>query len=609
MPSNKWERDLTQWLALNYGKKIVPELFQNAQASDGYPGMQAAMREILHSQETACVLMDSSTQNLIPSGAVGAVSVGNGYIMTKDSSGNSVIVYCTATAAPIDINVTTKCIVASNNGTITLKDKTSVLSTDVIIAIRGDGSATMLDVRNLQREDDILTFTTGAIRVGTITTDVLAITGASFRILRSGDSIATALAAMASPGTILLMPGAYSVDASFTISNATAIHGFGRGLVTITSTITASADTVIKDVTITGRVVVGNVNFHVENCDITNASASEPAINQNDMDTGTKKTMRVINCNITSAANGIRLGESQTQADGYRQDAYIINTFISAPVSGASNATGIFIYSPIDHLTVLNCQITACVGIYVWSSVLYHSHQMSTRIMNCVIYGINDLTNGFGIQMITGIHGTNLMDMRITVDNVHVEGSFNSGIIMSSIGMNISTISGCSVSFIGSNNSAGYGIQAAMMCKDCTITNNSGGAKSLAAGFKDCVTLLRCFVSEAASSPVTSHINYSSGFACNVINCSCEDIVITNAAAGTLVAYVSGNSCVSISVTAPHGSGLNNSIISDNNCSGAITCTSGSTDHSVIGNNRSDTITTGGHTNGNYITAGWQHPS
>jgi hypothetical protein len=326
--NNDWTRNL-------YGEgRIVQDQFNNELDNAGKPGLQAAIRNILHSRETAMLLMDSGTGNLAPSGTYDDCDVANGYILTRNGDGNSRVVLCAAVTA-LNISAVTKCVVASNDGVISVKDKTSVLPTDVIIAIRGSGDNALVDVRNLKTEDDILNVSVGgSMKAELLVPRKIGTDGANKMVifLKEGDSISTAITALGGHGTIILSPGTYTENV--TIADTIIISGIDRNTVVITGDVTITgANAVLENVSVNGEInmntgagirlinsiVVGNVycasaNAVIDHCEITYSGTYSNS--EHGIETATGSYIRISSCYITGAFHaGIILGSTNCVAE------------------------------------------------------------------------------------------------------------------------------------------------------------------------------------------------------------------------------------------------------------------------------------------------------
>jgi len=272
------------WTRNAYGEnKILPDQFNNEYDSLNKPGVQAAIRNIMHSRETAQLLISgtSASFNCTPSGSYSYAGIAPGWILTRDSDSLSRIV-AIAQATGLNIDAVTKCIVASNDGTASVKAKTSVLPTDVILAIRSQAD-TLVDIRNLKTEDDILsprldTPVLGGVfdaSAGLLQPYRVGVNDAGYRtiILKNGDSISEAITALGGNGTIILLPGAYT--GSVSTPNTISIIGNCDAGSIITGDITLSgANSSIRNVSVVGTVTLAGNGCWMASCSITGTVVS-----------------------------------------------------------------------------------------------------------------------------------------------------------------------------------------------------------------------------------------------------------------------------------------------------------------------------------------------
>ena len=248
------------WTRNAYGEnKILPDQFNNEYDNNNKPGVQAAIRNIMHSRETAQLLISgtSASFNCTPSGSYSYAGIAPGWILTRDSDSLSRIV-AIAQATGLNIDAVTKCIVASNDGTASVKEKTSVLPTDVIIATRGPLDDALVDVRNLKTGDDILNLNLGGnLRVDSLSqVHKIGVDSSDKRciVLKDGDSLAGAITALNGSGSLILLPGTYG---NATISGNVSIVGSGESTVIGTITIGGSGTYNIDNLKFTSIVDSG----------------------------------------------------------------------------------------------------------------------------------------------------------------------------------------------------------------------------------------------------------------------------------------------------------------------------------------------------------------
>lgn len=372
--NNKWTRNL-------YGEgRIVQEQFNNEWSSVGKPGIQAAIREILHSRETASILI-SGVSNLTPSGTYNSCDVGPGYILTKNGDGLSRMVPVTGVTG-LNIDAVSKCIVASNDGTSSVKAKTAVLSTDVIIACRGTWDNAVVDVRNLKTEDDVLSMNVGGnMRVeGTLnpyltTPYKVGVDDAGNRVIvvKNGDTISGAITALGGAGTIVLLPGTYTEN--ITLSSAIQIIGIDRNLSNVVGNITISAaGCKLVSINVTGQVSIGEIDIIIQDCYISHtAAAIVEAITSS-------KTgyIRIINSIVTSSGNDVYCINISPTADGGITLTIDGCKVVGTGTGGTYGTQGIYT-DYIQDVHVTNCHVTAKTNGIVTTCI-------TATIANCRVY-------------------------------------------------------------------------------------------------------------------------------------------------------------------------------------------------------------------------------
>jgi len=457
------------WWTFNaYGKgKILPEQVNNELDNLGQGGVQAAIRNIMHSRETAQLLL-SGTSNLEPSGTYGDCDVAAGNILTRDSDGLSRIVPVAA-ATGLNIDTVAKCVVASNDGTSTVKAKTSVLSTDVIVATRGPVDDALVDVRNIKTEDDILSMALGGnLRVdGLSTVYKMGVDSVGYRtiVLKSGDSLVSAVAALGGAGNIILLPGTYT--GSVALSSAINLIGVDNLACNIVGTVTiSSANCSLQSVKVTGSVVLNGGYALVKGCTIIYSSNAYGItvgaytgikIESNLISGGFTRGISVSGAitNITIKHNEIT-GMASSSADIYG--------IILSGITGFSIIIGNIIHD------VSSSQAHDIYGIYV--SGPYHV------ISDNIIYNLN---------LSVSVTSKFVRAIRVSGDYSVIRGNiiYNLDCVTSNAqadtyAINLDTVTGCVVSnnlirdiyASGLNSDNSCGIVAGTCTKSCIIGNS-----------------------------------------------------------------------------------------------------------------------------------------
>ena len=401
--------ETNNWTFKAYGRgKISPEQVNNERMSDGHPGLQAAIRNIFHGRESAFLLMKSEgsgSGKFSMTGAYNDVDVADGYIMTRDSDGLSRVVFC-ASVTGLNIDSTSKCIVARNSGSITVTEKVSATGNDVILAVRG-GNDSLVDVRNLSTEDDILVKNMDSLTVvssfsaegdinivaaagsvvdlhdAVLSTYMIGVDSDNKRCitLREGEDISDAITALNGDGKIIILPGTYTD--SITLSNAIEIVGSGMGLSTITGTVTIShADCKLRNLNVGGRIVVNNGPAKISNVKVTY---------------------------VSGGGYGIQIAASVT-------DVLVESSFITGNFT-----TGIYCGDSCLRITVTGCEIT---GMTSTSGAAYGIYMDDCEYCVISFNRIHTITTSGGGAGASGIYCNGLVLSSITgnwINNIKVD--------------------------------------------------------------------------------------------------------------------------------------------------------------------------------------------
>jgi hypothetical protein len=342
----------------------------------------------------------------------------------------------------------------------------------------------------------------------------------------------------------------------------------------------------------------------------TGAGAGSATILKDDLNTSTTKFFIVDDCIISSQSSGIRVTESQTQAGGYRDNIIVRNCKITAGAN--ANKTGVLINAVVDYLLVDNCEISSpLVGVYIFSSLTHYSSRQVAIVNRCYVSGIDDLSDGIGISMVTGIYGGILSaypNYGATVSNCFVTGRFHTGI------KNVyGFTSSCVVIF---NSSSGNGTSCIEgLAYDCTLHNVSGGGRLVTNGVLGAA--IRCGAILPSASPFT-YFAKGSALECNFYldaghaailgtarKCECGTITYDNASNMIFTMRITENVCTSnITITTSHASSTNEMLIANNNC-GNISITAAGTNRSLVRGNHCTAIAGAGTSAGNYIAGGY----
>ena len=323
--NNAYTRNFFQWDALLNKGRVDPELFNNAQASDGYPGLQKALRDIIAGIDGPRVLY-TGTHDCAPTGTLSSFSVDSGTIITKNNDGETRIVSVAAAGPGLLINSSDLVCVASNDGTVSTKNKASVLATDVVIAFADGGLSVLFDARNffngvqsLSRDFDTLNLASDLDTYGAnyfhgyvtaykdLTIMGSLLVAPDFVILGADISLSAALALIPDGGTIFLPPATYT--GSVTITKNVTIMGTDRMNTIISGTITISGDFAftLAGVTLNGRVYAASVQTKKQvyrDCTITSSSGTYAAVEYANGTTMYTYAVEMVDCDITGGAYG-----------------------------------------------------------------------------------------------------------------------------------------------------------------------------------------------------------------------------------------------------------------------------------------------------------------
>jgi hypothetical protein len=359
MPNNRRERDYAQYGDLPYKEKIVPGHMNVGNMQDGYPGMQGLIRNIMDDQHGPMILQDGATGDFEPTGTYGDVDVDDGYIITQVND-ISTILYISATTG-LNIDAVGKVVVASANGTVSVKLQSAMLPTDVPIVTREENDD-LVDLRNLNKGEDKLTRTYWDIIAGNsvvagksvIVSDEASIHGpAGFGKVRFTDDIdmeANDIIDVENLEVNTIDGGVvYLAATQSEITSAISAIGSGTGTIIITANITMAGSITISNsgasVHIKGRGAEisltmddGYPVFSISNCQ---SLLMEDISIDASAETGTTNVI-----NITGGSR-IRLR----------------NVFIDGD-SGGSNATGIDLNTSYVDITNVGIRYVA-VGIHV----------------------------------------------------------------------------------------------------------------------------------------------------------------------------------------------------------------------------------------------------
>lgn len=142
--NNRWNRNFNKTSGLVGGSRITPEMFNCSIASDGFPGLQAGSRLALLDSHGACVIHEPATSDLkftyVPTYSC---SFGDGYIHTYDDDGIPCMVYVEE-SGPFTIPSSSHCVVASNDGSVSVKLLANLFISDVILALRSTNGASCI---------------------------------------------------------------------------------------------------------------------------------------------------------------------------------------------------------------------------------------------------------------------------------------------------------------------------------------------------------------------------------------------------------------------------------------------------------------------------------
>jgi len=491
------------WWTFNaYGKgKILPEQVNNELDNLGQGGVQAAIRNIMHSRETAQLLL-SGTSNLEPSGTYGDCDVAAGNILTRDSDGLSRIVPVAA-ATGLNIDAVAKCVVASNDGTSTVKAKTSVLSTDVIVATRGPVDNALVDVRNIKTEDDILSMALGGnLRVdGLSTVYKMGVDSVGYRtiVLKSGDSLVSAVAALGGAGNIILLPGTYT--GNITIGSAgISIFGSGASNTIISGAITLTAGNfMLRSVTIKSIASSGNFDpgtIIIDGCTIVGDNAQK-AIYIGVTSGASEWTLRVMNCAITTTSgNGIECWDPGTVVNR----VYITNTVVTCNTAGSP-------FHQLQPMSVVVMTGSKFTGTYI---DMYSSSRV--YIDGCEF----NLTYGAcAFTVDGGIFYTKIMISRCTFNIVLTADVAN--VLFVGQTNDFSYVSNCDIVVTGARNinTALFYSAGSTKFNSCTVYYNPGAAKTCAIGVLCTIATGNKVYKGAGSAVLTTPINATKGKAAN----------------------------------------------------------------------------------------------
>ena len=501
-------RNLRQNGSLPYKTVIKEGLLNNEMLADGYYGVQGAVREIFHrGVASACIITESTTGNLAPSGTYASCNVANGYIMTRNSDGRSRLVLCAAVTA-LNIDAVTKCVVASNDGVVSVKAKTSVLATDVIIAIRGSGDNALVDVRNLKTEDDTLlaNIVCATARPTLLVPNLVGRDSDGYRmiILKSGDSISSAITTLAGKGIIVLLPGTYTGNITIT-HTGTRIVGSGRLNTTIAGAITlANGDFTLEGVTVASIdkntvVTYDPGTIIIKDCAISPASSTVAIDFEPTSISANKWYLYIMNTIInTTSATAIRFGDGNAS----KANLSITNSYIKCTTAGAPILRNLSSYT--DSVYVHDCYIEGSknTGDYVMAIIGGGTKSIKNNVFvltnkMCALQ-IDGGGNGAGIQVCG-----NQFTVIDTEDGSYVM-SFNLSdwVILSENIINISGAYSMTYAVGGATN---------MYCHGNVVYYNPGAAKT-------CTTGLSCYIATGnrvykggSSAGMTTPINASKG--------------------------------------------------------------------------------------------------
>lgn len=434
-------RNLRQNGALPYKTAIKEGLLNNELLADGYLGVQGALREIIHrGVASACIITESTTGDLAPSGTYDDCDVASGYILTKNSNGLSRLVLCAAITA-LNITATTSCIVASNDGVISVKAKTSVLSTDVIIALRSPGDNALVDVRNFNTEDDILApnLSANSIRVvGNMQVYKVGVDTAGKRtiVLKDGDDLSDAVTVLGGAGTIILLPGTYTDN--ITLSNATKIIGIEKSSCIISGNVTMSASTTLQSLTVTGSITVSVPDCFIDDCIVASVGILGTISGAGRIEiTGTKISAGIDASTINTYTATLFLNISRCIMDTSGRDAISVDdmnvtiancrilntsTYASITVSGSGTAVisgNIITSSGACSGNVVGSSRTAMNYVLITGNVISHTNAsqcvcietIAATIVGNTVTRTEDGNTSSGILCTTGIVSGNTVIM------------------------------------------------------------------------------------------------------------------------------------------------------------------------------------------------------
>jgi hypothetical protein len=460
-------RNLRQNGALPYKTAIKEGLFNNEMLADGYLGVQGAVREIFHrGMASACIITESTTGNLAPSGTYDDCDVASGYILTRNANGLSRLVLCAAVTA-LNITSTANCVVASNDGVISVKAKTSVLSTDVIIACMGPGGG-IVDVRNLQTEDDKLRMGLTGIRMP------------STIVLSDGDSLSDAITALAGTGTVMLLPGTYT--GGVTLSHGICIRGSGVGLSIISGNVTISASgCTLQDLSMSGQLLITDVGFSMLHCAIAHTSVAIT-------DTIVSKTgkIKIVDCDIETTGTDTWAVDISPASSETGLDVFISACNIKATATGGTDGGKGINVGNCGEVSINNCVInTRTYGVYAAAVMTVVSNTFveteeepaATTASIVVASGIGHV---IGCQVRgTGKKGIMVSSDRSVVSGCYVYGAYSLAMIEVAA---YSSVTGCVVYPTGT--ACSFGIYATTNCMvvGCVVYAPSIGFNYMSAG-------------------------------------------------------------------------------------------------------------------------------
>lgn len=380
--NNKWTRNFYSWDALLGKGKIMPEIFNNELCSDNYPGIQRASRNIIHSKHGAFILQDSGTDDFRVSGSAGGVDVGDGYILTKDSSGRSRVVYANA-VNNLQLSSTLECVAVNNAGVTRVIDKVSCGANDVPIAIMS-GSGGLVDVRNIESGinrvtvsfDDVTVADSISVHDATVANDISVTNNASIgKKLNTTyycSSLSEINAALTSIGSA---NGTIIIDASFSVTSTIDIDGGGDYIIMGggDNTELDMADGVeVFEITDCSSCRISDIKI-----DASAASDSTPVIKVVDS-TSKKVVLERIDIDGGTSYNsqGIRFENSSSDPSGC--------VVRDCKIHGVFNAVRI---NEGNYITIDNCEVYDIQGN---DFKCIDVRDQRNKVVNCSIHGIND---------------------------------------------------------------------------------------------------------------------------------------------------------------------------------------------------------------------------